>query len=139
MAGIFVDAGAWIALVDPTDGFHAQARSHFQAMSRGLKLYTSNYIVQEVVTWFVYHRKRRFVTPFRDLIDALEAVRWLEIVWATRQLDEHTWRIFDQFDDQRFSFTDCSSIGICRQEQIDTAFSFDRHFPIAGIQRVPQV
>jgi predicted nucleic acid-binding protein len=54
-------------------------------------------------------------------------------------LDDAAWRIFEQFDDQAFSFTDCSSIAICRALHIDTVFGFDRRFTITGLTLEPSV
>ena len=137
MARIFVDSGAWIALIDPSDRLHSAARPYFRDLTGADKLVTSNYVVQEVVTWFVYHRRHRYVLPFRQLIEASELTHLLERVWTTRELDEAAWEIYEQFADQRFSFADCNSIALCREEDINTAFSFDRHFTIAGLTRVP--
>jgi predicted nucleic acid-binding protein len=75
----------------------------------------------------------------RETIEASEALGWLEIVWVTSEIHEASWQVFDRFSDQALSFVDCSSIAICRAQGIDTAFSFDRHFPIAGIVKAPGV
>ena len=102
-------------------------------------LITSNYIIQETVTWLVYHNYRRHVLPFRQRIAAAETTRLLDLIWSTRELDEDAWDVYQQFEDQEFSFTDCSSIAICREEGIDTAFSFDRHFTVAGLITEPRI
>ena len=121
------------------DHHNPAATEYFRNIGRGTRLVTSNYVLQETVTWLVYHNYRRHVLPFRQRILAAETTRLLDVTWATKESDEAAWHIYEQFDDQRFSFTDCSSIAVCRAQGIDTAFSFDRHFPIAGIRRVPAV
>jgi len=120
------------------DEHHPSATRYFRSLGR-TALATSNYVLQETVTWLVYHNHRRYVLPFRQRIEAAESVGMLIVTWITRELDEAAWQIYEQFRDQRFSFTDCSSIAICRESSIDTAFSFDRHFAIAGLTTVPSV
>lgn len=115
------------------------AREYFRQIARSTLLLTSNYVLQESVTWLVYHDRRRSVPELRGMVNAALSTDWLRIFWITPQVDELAWTVFDQFDDQRLSFTDCSSIAICRAEGIDTAFSFDRHFTIAGLTTVPGV
>src|SRR3954470_7018924 len=109
------------------DEHNRAATSYFRSIGR-TGLATSNYVLQETVTWLVYHSYRRHVAGFRERIEAAESIGLLNVTWVTRHLDDLAWRVYEQFSDQRFSFTDCSSIAICREEGIDTAFSFDRHF-----------
>jgi predicted nucleic acid-binding protein len=77
------------------------------------------------------------VQPFRQRLEAAQLTGLLKLIWVTRETDARAWDVFEQFSDQVLSFADCSSIAICRAEGIDMAFSFDRHFPIAGITKVP--
>jgi len=139
LAGIFLDTGAWIGLTDPTDRRSEVARDYFRRIGRHMQLVTSNYVLQEAVTWLVYHNRRRSVPALRGMVRAAESTGWLGVIWVTPALDELAWHVFDQFDDQDFSFADCSSIAICRDEGIDRAFSFDRHFTIAGLATEPQI
>jgi predicted nucleic acid-binding protein len=39
-----------------------------------------------------------------------------------------------QFADQRIGLTDCVSFAIMRRHKIRTAFTFDRHFRLAGFR-----
>jgi predicted nucleic acid-binding protein len=137
LAGVFVDSGAWIALSNPQDQFRSTARSYFQSIGKETKLVTSNYVIQEAVTNLVYSGLRRYVPAFREMLAESEKLRWLDIVWVTPELHEDCWGVLERFADQSLSFTDCSSIAICRTEGIDTAFSFDRHFAVAGLITVP--
>jgi predicted nucleic acid-binding protein len=137
LALVFFDTGAWVALADPHDQFRSVARSYFQSIGRDTQLITSNYVIQEAVTYLVYHGSRRHVRPMREMLGASESLGWLSTVWVSSEIHDAAWRVFDQFGDQELSFVDCSSIAICRLLNIDTAFGFDRHFPIAGINRVP--
>lgn len=41
---------------------------------------------------------------------------------------QQTWRVFRQFDDKEWSFTDCSSKVAIANLNLTTAFAFDYHF-----------
>jgi hypothetical protein len=137
LALVFVDAGPWIALSSPRDGFRQQARSYFRDFAVHDRLVTSNYVIQEAITYLVYHDLRRFAFALRDTIDASTALGRLRVEWVDQAIHETSWDVFERFDNQRLSFVDCSSIAICLSQGIETAFSFDRHFTTAGITRVP--
>ena len=48
------------------------------------------------------------------------------------------WETFEQFDDKKWSFTDCTSKVVMEQLNIEVAFAFDHHFHQFGtIQVVP--
>jgi uncharacterized protein len=48
------------------------------------------------------------------------------------------WETFQQFDDKRWSFTDCTSKVVMQKLDISVAFAFDHHFRQFGtVQVVP--
>jgi predicted nucleic acid-binding protein len=71
------------------------------------------------------------------MVDASERLGRTAVVWIDRKLEDDGWRVFLQFDDQNFSFCDCTSIAICRNLGIDTVFGFDADFAIAGLELRP--
>lgn len=42
-----------------------------------------------------------------------------------------------RFDDQAFSLTDAVSFALMRSRRMPAAFTFDRHFSVAGFRTVP--
>jgi predicted nucleic acid-binding protein len=136
---VFVDTGAWIALLDPRDEFHSQARRYFQAIAVRERLITTNYVIQETVTRFVYDDRRAAAYQLRDMVAAGAALGRVSLVWITPELDSAAWEVFHQYDDQSFSFVDCSSIVVSRNTRVDSVFSFDNDFRIAGFDTQPRV
>jgi predicted nucleic acid-binding protein len=41
----------------------------------------------------------------------------------------------ERYADQQVSYTDCISFRLMRDHRIDTVFTFDRHFELAGFRR----
>jgi predicted nucleic acid-binding protein len=50
------------------------------------------------------------------------------LVRITEDDEERAWRIFRQYDDKGFSFTDCTSFALMERLDINTVFAFDDHF-----------
>ena len=61
----------------------------------------------------------------------------LTLDWLTRSVHDRAWQLYERFDDQTFSYWDCSSFAICEAEAVDFVFSFDRDFQTAGFQMRP--
>ena len=47
------------------------------------------------------------------------------------------WQIFEQYADQQFSYTDCTSFAVMQALNLSEAFTADRHFAIMGFTLVP--
>jgi len=66
---LFVDTGAWVALLASGDVHHAHAREAFAELrSRNALAVTSNYIVDETVTWLRMRARYADAAVFRDII-----------------------------------------------------------------------
>ena len=55
---------------------------------------------------------------------------FVSIVTVKNEDEENAWKIFLQYKDKDFSYTDCTSFAVMESLKIDTAFSFDKHFQI---------
>lgn len=120
---IFVDTSAWYAIIDKTDQNHTVAVGKIQMVDR--PLLTSNYILDEIPTLLKTRLGSPIAIPFgQKLLD--EEVSTL--VRITEEDEARAWRIFCQYEDKAFSFTDCTSFALMERLEIDTAFAFDDHF-----------
>ena len=45
----------------------------------------------------------------------------------TEEEEERAWRVFQQYADKGFSFTDCTSFALMERLDINTVFAFDDH------------
>ena len=107
-----------------------------KALSRArAPLITSSYVVDEVITLL---RMRLGHATAVLTGEALLASRWcrlLEIDVATR---DAAWHLFVRYDDQEFSFTDCTSFALMRLIETEEAFTYDRsNFSAAGFRVLP--
>ena len=131
---IFIDTGAFVARYLTRDQYHAAAVEGWRRLEPH-RIVTTSHVLDEALTLlgrragnaFAAGRARRFLTSDRlgvvrpELDDELSAVE-----------------LFESFADQRVSFTDAVSFAVMRRLSIDRAFTFDRHFALAGFELWPE-
>jgi predicted nucleic acid-binding protein len=69
-----------------------------------------------------------------DRVDALFASAAVDVLQSTRADELDALRWMRKYADQRISFTDCVSFALMRRHRIRAAFTFDRHFKVAGFE-----
>lgn len=134
---VFVDAGPWIALVDPHDQWRAHAlRVMKKLQQENRPLITSNLVLMETYSALVGRVERNAIARFRTTVRSSMAIR-VERVDAF--LEEQAWQLFMRYDDKAIGMVDCTSFAIMEQWQITEAFTFDRHFKQVGFQTLPRL
>ena len=131
---IFVDSGAWIALLNRRDQHHDDARAIYNDLvQQNTQLLTTDYVIDETVTWLRYRVNHAIAVQFLNLIESSRVTDVLTFVAIDRILFQEAEQLFRQYDTARLSFTDCTSFAVCQQRNISEAFAFDQHFPMMGI------
>ncbi len=120
---IFVDSGAWFSTIVPSDHDHKVAKQWFEKNSE--PLVTTDFIIDETLTLFLARRETRYA----ELIGALFFQHKIaRIEFVSEQDFLQAWRLFRDFSDKQWSFTDCTSKVVMERLGIKTAFAFDQHF-----------
>ena len=132
MNGIFVDTGAWYALVDSDDADHNAAAAFLTANT--MPLITTNFIFSETITLIRYRIGHEAARSFGQKLQESSFVR---ITAVTHADEERAWDIFGKYRDQDFSFVDCTSFAVMERMKLATAFAFDRHFSVMKFAVVP--
>ncbi len=135
---MFVDTGGWYAVVAVDDRCHEVSERYFHDLLRaGDHLLTSDYVLDETLTRLRYDFGLNTAITFWQMITRAHREGFLTIL----QVDETVWQsamnIFQRFDDQNFSFTDCTSFALLQERPVDEVFGFDRHFSIFGFALKP--
>ena len=136
MKSTFLDTSAFVALVDRRDRNHSAAKRTLKALAKTrTSLVTSAYVADEVVTLVRMRLGHVAAVRAGEALLRSQWCRLLEIDHATR---EAAWNIFVRYDDQSFSFTDCTSFALMRTLDAAEAFTFDRSdFAAAGFTVIP--
>jgi hypothetical protein len=120
---IFVDTGAWFAALVPNDPDHAAADEWLATNTE--PLITTDYILDELLTLLkIRNEYNRAIRVGEHLLEE----RIAELYWVSHEDVEDAWETYQQFQDKRWSFTDCVSRAVMERLEISTAFAFDDHF-----------
>ncbi len=132
MKRLFVDTGAWYALVDRNDPDHKKAVPFIR--NNKIPLLTTNFVFDETVTLV---RSRLGWSVARDFGQRLKDSSFVGIVTIRDEDEDRAWEIFLKYRDKDFSYTDCTSFAVMERLRIDTAFCFDSHFHVMGFKLMP--
>lgn len=137
---VFVDTGGWIALAVKRDRFHKIAATYYRKQSKNkVRLITSNYILAETYTRIRYDDGHAEALQFNAIIQEAITVGRLYLQWVTPAVHEEAWRIFENYEDQDFSFVDCTSFIITKHSGAKEVFGFDNHFKTMGFILKPAI
>ncbi|MCP4753249.1 MAG: PIN domain-containing protein [Proteobacteria bacterium] len=132
---IFVDTGAFVARHLKKDPYHRIAIKFWQELDKsGRSCFTSSFVLDETFTLLGRRAGNEFA------VQRARAIYASEILTVLRpDLDDELKAIslFSKYFEQAISFTDCVSFVLMKKKKIQTAFSFDSHFEIAGFSKKP--
>jgi len=134
MTQVIADTSAFYALVDRTDPHHIQAANFLKSQVSDRKLLVSNHVFDETMTVVKARLGMRVVL---QLGLRLRNSRFVEMVVFAPAQEQETWRIFSQYTDKDWSYTDCACLMLAREHELHQAFTFDHHFAQMGLVMVP--
>ena len=132
---LFVDSSALIALAATADENHASAKEWLKNFPSGIRLITSHFILDEMVTRL---RGLLGVEPAWQMGKYLMESGKYEMIWIGKTHCEMALKKMKKFSDHRFSFTDCTSFVVMEEKGIRDAFAFDDDFKRAGFRMHPE-
>jgi predicted nucleic acid-binding protein len=135
MTQVIADTSALYALVDRRDPHHFKAASYLKAQAANQALLVSNHVFDETMTIV---KSRLGTRVAMQLGLRLRNSRFVEIEVFSMAQEQETWRIFSQYVDKEWSYTDCACLALAQERGIHHAFSFDHHFAQMGLTTVPQ-
>ena len=134
MRRLFVDTGAWDAVVDRKDPDHSKA-GYFMKNNK-ISLVTTNFIFDETITLL---RSRLGWNTAKDFGQRLKDSSFVALIAVKDEDEKKAWEIFLKYKDKDFSYTDCTSFAVMERLRIETAFSFDNHFQSMKFQVMPGI
>ncbi|MBC8235194.1 type II toxin-antitoxin system VapC family toxin [bacterium] len=125
---IFVDSGAFLALLDADDSRHAEAVKLLEKIER------ENY--PTITTNFVVAEAHALILSNLGADVAREWLKNLSIpIWQVDKSEEDEAKeIIFKFNDKGYSLTDAISFMVMRKIGAQKVFAFDRHFKQFGYQ-----
>ncbi len=127
MKATFADTFYFLALLNPRDPSHADAKAAGQHLSG--RLVTTGYVLTEVADAFAAPRDR---PRFLALLDILDADPSVTIVPASEELFRRGVDLYRQRADKDWPLTDCLSFVVMGDHGATEALTGDHHFQQAG-------
>jgi predicted nucleic acid-binding protein len=120
---VFVDTGAWFAVVVPWDANHEAASIWFGRNES--PLVTTDYVLAETLTLL---RARGENGRAAALGERLFSGDLAALHFLSPDEIRAAWQVFRRFRDKEWSFTDCTSKVAMEQLGCSRAAAFDEHF-----------
>jgi predicted nucleic acid-binding protein len=132
MRTVFADANYWIALLNPKDELHANARKVSEALG-SVYIVTSEMVLTEVLNGLADKGG-----PIRGaavaLVDRLRNDPNADVVPQTSIRFEDATKLYGDRPDKHWSLVDCSSILLMQEKKLTDALTYDEHFVQAGFK-----
>jgi predicted nucleic acid-binding protein len=138
---VFIDTWGWIALGHRREPRHEEVAEYYRTMSsRGERIYTSDYVIDEVITLIFRRQNFDEAARFINAILAAASAGYVSIEHITPERFAAAWDLRVRFNDKpRMSFTDLASIIVMKECKVASVLSEDKHFVQVGLgfQLVP--
>ncbi len=121
---VFVDTCAFCAAAIPSDNLNAKAKEIFIHIKNHSRIYTSNFVLDELYTLLNARADHRQAVLFMDIF----AKSGINLLRVTESIENDAAMIFRKHDFPRLSFTDCTSFALINAHRLDHVYSFDSHF-----------
>lgn len=127
MKKIMIDTSFFYALIDKKDKNHNPAKLFLK--NNKFPLITTSYIFDELITIIRYDFGHGLAVNIGEKINASELCYVLQISEDDLRA---AWETFCEYDDQDFSYTDCTTFALMKRLKIKEVASFDCHFDVIG-------
>jgi predicted nucleic acid-binding protein len=132
---VFLDTSSFVALANDRDSDHQTARRiERHVRSEGPQLFTSNFIVAETHALLLSRMNRQLA------LRVIQAIKRspTRIERVTVEDERRALEILVRYDDKEFSYTDATCFAVMERFDVDTAFTFDRHFIQYGFRTLAE-
>lgn len=127
---VFVDASAWLALINEADADHSKAKTIRDALLRSKKGFlVTDYVIVEIANSL---SKTRWRSHAVKLINSIRETDSIEVIAVDKEILDDAWILYSTRTDKEWSLTDCVSFVVMKKHGIRDAFTSDRHFEQAG-------
>ncbi len=135
MKRLFVDTAGWVMLADAGDRAQGPAAAlRDRWLAEGGLLVSTDFVMDETLTLLRSRAGLSIAEQWWEQVADGARVRW---EWITPARAERARHWFFRWRDKEFSFTDCTSFVVMKEQRIRAALTSDAHFAQAGFETLP--
>ena len=135
---VFIDTGAFYALIDRDDPHHVIACKEWaEILRQKCLLIITCYIVSETYTLLRYRLGWAIACKFLQVMEESRAQGRIRIIAVPERTEGVARHLLLQFGEEDLSYIDAVSLAAIKTERIPLAFSFDEHFQLAEAKVIP--
>ena len=134
MEKLFIDTSAFFAIINARDLNHDIALKFFKNDINNFEVFSSDFVISETLT--LIRRKMGSPIAFNWGGKIIQS-NFIKILYSDENIFLDSWQTFIKFEDQDFSFIDCTSFLHMKENKIRCCFCFDTHFSIYGYSSLP--
>jgi predicted nucleic acid-binding protein len=133
---IFLDTSFLFAWLNQEDKFHDQAMNLIQSCKdKHVCFCLTDYIIDEILTLvLIKTSKKKAVEIAEEIMESCHHDPSVRLIYIQEPLFAEAMKIFCEFKDKNWSFTDCTSYVVMKNYQISEGASFDKHFREFGLK-----
>ena len=132
MKTVFADAGYWIAILNPLEMLHLQAKKLAQTHVNA-KLITTELVLVELLNFYAASGPRTRSLAAR-YVAQLRQNRFVEVIGLNSELFEKGHQLYAARPDKEWGMVDCVSFVVMQERGITDALAYDHHFQQAGFR-----
>lgn len=126
---VFIDSSAWISYVIPTDSNYHKAVSVFQSFLPTTKIYTSVFILDEVITKIRRVLSQKEADKFYRYLSQLERRRIVVVLPVAKRTVRSAIKLLNDYPTPNtFSLTDATNVVLTKKKKIAALVTFDSDF-----------
>lgn len=130
---LFIDTSALYAIMDAGDDFHDRAKDYFsEIVEKDIVLNSSDYIIVETIALV---QNRLGINAARLFINNILPV--VNLYYIDKSIHDIAINNLLSLPGSKISMVDFTSFKIMRNLEIDSIFTFDRHFKKQGFEILP--
>lgn len=134
MSAIFVDTLYLVALVNPQDQWHSQAKEIEREIA-AMRLVTTEAVLTEYLNYFsAFNSEMRRAVA--DVVREILIDPAIETVTITREIFVAALELYEERPDKGYSLTDCASMHLMRARRITEVLTHDKHFAQEGFVKL---
>lgn len=126
---VFIDTSVFISYFLKQDILNIEATEKFSLYKKQNAIFlTSNYILDELFTWFCAKETKFFLEKVINAISEMRETRTIKVFYIDKFICEKAEKVFLKFSEHKISFTDATTYVLYRDFSLNEIFTLDSDF-----------